>query len=801
MTPAGRTHTRVGSASDTTGLDCTVMERSAAVLMAAAAAFILLYHWRRRRKYNLKASALSDPTTLSADAFASHAQNTAQPNQCVLIAASTHGIRNLWQGSFSLIAADLRATLGHHHAANSLSLLEPCLADAFALRKELVNLKKACLRTFHDVDKVIEQLQRQDQYFFRDTSSGHVRGCVALAPLADAPLDLDAHRAEYESVCHCFQRAKGLILAMHDARDFTKFLCSLPRHPDDCDGDGGEVVHRRLKTMPDSFKTAEAVVHAEAFLSETQKPAAGNCGAVDASSDCSSLTADVLVGGLGRLMSAHRVALPTWPPHVHDFVRLSLIARGGAKALSIRDGLRAYCAALKSLHVRTLDALKRLAEDEKQTASRSAELGVMSWVGATEAHRRQVNGGNGDDDEDDGYDAERISLVRRRMICEKHLFRLSGISACNEHLLRIVEKLLERHEEVIETSSSSSAACCSNGGGDAAAAEASLGKRRSAKRTNITSNGNERLFVAGDSLGNAMFYPPEFGAIREQLNELAKSARRFEELQKKAIEIEGWPPPPEAMRTRVRIDGALACSICDGTFSRQWVARGVCWRCEASERASGRCPFETRERIDAEAVKSGKMKGSKRGSGKAAQHYGITFCAEQGKCVVCDGGFAPSASLRLAQGDGETVAAICSEWSRAGDGGEEERKLTLFFDFDQTWCSTKAGGSPLQGKHSLDDDLTDLATQHTMYVVTRNSHKAEIEQFLQAKGVRCEGVLVARKGKSKAAEMLRVAPSLADPNATERAIFVDDGVREVCDEKVVALPGLYRVLFRRGAVV
>ena len=88
-----------------------------------------------------------------------------------------------------------------------------------------------------------------------------------------------------------------------------------------------------------------------------------------------------------------------------------------------------------------------------------------------------------------------------------------------------------------------------------------------------------------------------------------------------------------------------------------------------------------------------------------------------------------------------------------------------------------------------------------MYVVTRNSHKAEIEQFLQAKGVRCEGVLVARKGKSKAAEMLRVAPSLADPNATERAIFVDDGVREVCDEKVVALPGLYRVLFRRGAVV
>ena len=91
----------------------------------------------------------------------------------------------------------------------SLSSLSRACRPAFALRKELVNLKKACLRTFHDVDKVIEQLQRQDQYFFRDTSSGHVRGCVALAPLADAPLDLDAHRAEYESVCHCFQRARA----------------------------------------------------------------------------------------------------------------------------------------------------------------------------------------------------------------------------------------------------------------------------------------------------------------------------------------------------------------------------------------------------------------------------------------------------------------------------------------------------------------------------------------------------------------------------------------------------------------
>ena len=33
------------------------------------------------------------------------------------------------------------------------------MPDAYLLRSELVNLKKACLRTFHDIDRVLEQLQ------------------------------------------------------------------------------------------------------------------------------------------------------------------------------------------------------------------------------------------------------------------------------------------------------------------------------------------------------------------------------------------------------------------------------------------------------------------------------------------------------------------------------------------------------------------------------------------------------------------------------------------------------------------
>ena len=52
--------------------------------------------------------------------------------------------------------------------------------------------------------------------------------------------------------------------------------------------------------------------------------------------------------------------------------------------------------------------------------------------------------------------------------------------------------------------------------------------------------------------------------------------------------------------------------------------------------------------------------------------------------------------------------------------------------------------------------------------------------------------------------LLAVLPGLARHGAdreASRALFVDDSVRECCDERVASLPGLYRVCFRRGAVL
>ena len=119
----------------------------------------------------------------------------------------------------------------------------------------------------------------------------------------------------------------------------------------------------------------------------------------------------------------------------------------------------------------------------------------------------------------------------------------------------------------------------------------------------------------------------------------------------------------------------------------------------------------------------------------------------------------------------------------------------------------RAPACAAQGSHSLDAELSALAALLPTHVVTRNSHAAEISEILAQRGVRVAGVHVVPKTQSKAVTMLAACPELAAPppeggrsaEAPVRAVFVDDDVFEVCDPAVAGLPGLLRVLFRRGA--
>ena len=106
---------------------------------------------------------------------------------------------------------------------------------------------------------------------------------------------------------------------------------------------------------------------------------------------------------------------------------------------------------------------------------------------------------------------------------------------------------------------------------------------------------------------------------------------------------------------------------------------------------------------------------------------------------MCDGGFAPCFECRLAQGDGEAVAVLCADVSVAlaagsdgagGDGagggegggkggGRGAATPLAFFDFDRTLCTTKSGGSPLQGKHALDAELAAVAASMPTSVESR----------------------------------------------------------------------------------
>merc|ERR1712039_15783 len=111
----------------------------------------------------------------------------------------------------------------------------------------------------------------------------------------------------------------------------------------------------------------------------------------------------------------------------------------------------------------------------------------------------------------------------------------------------------------------------------------------------------------------------------------------------------------------------------------------------------------------------------------------------------------------------------------------------IFLDFDQTLCSTKNGGAPRIGKHTLDPDLQEVLTrfQHSTEIVTRNSCRADIEKFLQDCSVPVVPVRTVSKGTSKASivlDGLRLQNEYhQDSKFWRPVIFVDDTLAEHFD--------------------
>lgn len=676
--------------------------------------------------------------------YAFHARlragNASALTPCVLDASPTC-IHNFARGDFGCVEAELTSGLGAEAMAQSVGALSTAgVQAAFELRRELVAFKKACLFVFHDAQKLEAELQRMELFFFRDRE-------------ADRFLRQQGE-TEYVLACRWRQRAKGLLLAVHDARTLGKLLCCLPRHPDLESAD----MDQRLATM--TFGATAALGKADAFLTATRQT--GSLGeGVDAEATSSTkkvsgeavapLTAGFMNAGLDLVMAAHRRSLASWPAHVNEFVRLSLIAHGAAKAISIRDGFLSYRRALAAVHRRTRRLVAALEVVRDDTVTRLA----------------------GQPPEEPPSDTLR-ALLQREVHVTKHLNLLIGLRDANELLLQTLKRL---NSEAAKPSASTQGEVLRTH--DASAAHslaAQLG----------------RCFVAADgSRGvRSLFVPDEFAALCSLLAALDGKARAMDERMRAAILIEGWPPPLAAGRTRVKTAGAIKCRSCGGAFSKQWALREICCFCEGKMRASGVCPFDSSAPMLVDVSTAGTEQA--RRPAVHARHH--SFCAHQSKCVVCDGGFLPCPLCRLARGNGERCAEICADVELFPSG----TPCTIFLDFDRTLCSTKGGRSPLAGIHSTDAELAGLTATHPTYVVTRNPHHSEIETFLAERKINVAGVHVVPKRASKADVMLQLMPSLADEanKGTIMAVFVDDDIRELTRASVAGLP-LLRVLFSR----
>ena len=763
-----------------------------------------------------------------------------------MLDVSVNVIHNYARGHFGYVEQRLVTALGTPAAALSMLVLRQAgVAIAFELRRELVAFKKALLFVFHDAQKLEADLMRMELFFYRDRECDRHR----LEPSEDA--------AAYARACFHRQRAKGLLLAVHDARGLLKLLCLLPRHPDLEDAE----IDPRLRAM--TFGASAALAKAEAFLAtvgeeagQTMKEAkeaeeevngeelevlevlegetdGDGAAALAARHTDKTLTktrtAEVVAPlpsgfmrrGVDELMALHRAMLPSWPPHVTSLVEKTLIAHGGSKAISIRDGFMGYRRALYAVYVRTcrvVRALERLKRRTEAALARCVE-GLEEARGASDAiegTRRAVEGAatsaQAGEEAAEGAEeaageaavseaavgeaavgeavvgeavvgeaaasgpkataADSIELSRlrsREVHVTKHFNLLSGVREANALLLAMIR--------LLKTAPG--------------AATASTTAEQPAAEDEGAAEQLSRCFVAGDGARGvrSLFVPPEFSALCSLLTAADTAARDMAGMMHEKIASEGWPPPLCARRTRVQTGGVLACHSCNRRFSKHWSFSGVCWECEGAIRARGACPYDSSARSNRD--------------GRAASTH--AFCAHQRKCAVCDSGFLPCPLCRLARGDGERCVEICAEIGLEicgdlrrsaeigfetgfetgdgsggdGSGGDGSGGGTggggtggglagvgggglraVFLDFDRTLCSTKAGRSPLLGLHNVDPELASLCTTYPVYVVTRNPHEAEIVTFLEQRGVAVARVCVVPKRASKADVMVQVLPSL-----------------------------------------
>ena len=453
------------------------------------------------------------------------------PGQCPLD-VNVDNIYSFNQGSMSFIEQDLRV-LPEAMARQALDAMDRvALRDAFDLRRNVVNLKKVLLHSWHTSEPLEKELRRMSTFWRGDMSWDNGF--------------LDA--ARYREVCVAHLRCKGAAHAVFDGRVMTKAICCVPRHPE---------LPRpaKLSGLPRTMTTHSWLDQALDTLAEMDKEILAE-GADSPGADEGADSPPPSAQGVGRRATgsaaaknaagepsdvrrqldafladatssnAHSGPLRDWPRHILQYVELVLVARGGAKALSVRAETERYARKLRETSARFDEALRALRERVRSVEDvLRDECGVaLGDVGS--CPRRFVSR---DDVGERAVDALRVAMRR-----DKTLNLLEGCAPATAELSRWVDEIC---------------------------AEPSI-----------------RLFVAGDAGTNmaADFVPPGF-ALGALIGANAKevTARWGPELRLHVESASGpngeWPPTEPL----TYVTGKVKCSACGGSFGTLWISAGV----------------------------------------------------------------------------------------------------------------------------------------------------------------------------------------------------------------------------------
>lgn len=539
------------------------------------------------------------------------------------------------QGAYRLVLADLQRVLPADAAGTAAAVCEAAgVADAYAIRRELVNLKKVLLHLFQAgvrEDRTLAQLLT----FFH---------CDLLAPTRAASVVLSAEQQRYQDIASIAANFRGAQRAVHDARDHCKAICLMPRHPHSPRPQrlqpgalpgclsvcaiverAEELAHRHEEVMAPwarRFARYAELNRGQAWLPEAGAPAssdaagaalpvgkAGGRGGGGGGAHSEGMAAeDFLEGngadGFGRRAAAGGLAAVKTKPS-RPSVPAPAAAPASAPAVDAPAAAPAAAPAVASAEPVWAGVLGPLPEQLRLAGLPPAAADFVCWVlvarGASKA------------------------LLMRQAIAE-YEGALGGLCARLQDALALLRALRPGGGGGVGTGGArqGSGAACGGGGADspyaarlqmfvdgmlegggscaavcadiraalrrvlAVRAPAQCGSGRGRAREQQT------LFVAADrdiaaGGAGAMWYGGAFETPQILFGRTRGAVRGYALAMVQSVREHGWGPKVTPKQT-AGLCGEHECAHCGVRLTSLWLRRRVCVRCETAAREQGRCP-------------------------------------------------------------------------------------------------------------------------------------------------------------------------------------------------------------------